>query len=331
MKILRKVIIWIIAILAILVIVAYLLPRNYMVERSVVINADKEIIYDYVCDFDKWEEWTPWTDDMDSTMTMEVVGNCEVGAIQKWSDENGDGQLVVTELIPYQLVQYDLSFYGGEYASVGKLSIEPQDEEGFLVTWSDEGDLGYNPIHRYYGLMMDSQIGPQFLEGLENLKKICEAQPPYPSIEITEIQGQTALTIKGTCNINEIGDKLGEFYGKLMAYATKRKVEPAGPPYAIYYEWNEGGTTTFEAGFPVEGEVKGKDDILATNSPGGKVVKILKVGSYEDSYIAHDAIQKYIKVNGLEMTGPPWEVYVTDPTKEPDDSKWETMILYPIK
>ncbi|MEA3479286.1 MAG: GyrI-like domain-containing protein [Bacteroidota bacterium] len=331
MKILRKIIIWVIAILAILVIVAYLLPGNYQVERSITINADKEIIYDYLCDFNKWEEWTPWSEEMDSTVTMEIVGSCEVGSMQKWEDKTGNGQLIITKMLPYQLIQYDLSFYDGKYTSVGKMIIEPQGEEGFLITWSDEGELGYNPIHRYMGLMMDSQIGPEFLIGLENLKKLAEAQPDYPDIEVTEIQVQPALSIKGSCNTTEIGDKLGEFYGKLMVYLQRKRIEQAGPPYAVYYEWNEDGTTSFEAGIPVSKEVKGKDEILAGNTPGGKVVKVLHQGPYDDNFISHEAIQQYIKVNQLEMAGVPWEVYITDRAVEPDESKLETLVLYPIK
>ena len=331
MKILRKIIIWIIAILAILVIVAYLLPRTYMVERSIVINADKEIIYDYLCDLNKWEEWTPWSEDMDSTMTMEVTGNCEVGAMQKWSDESGDGQLIVTEMVPYQLIKYDLSFYEGKYTSQGTMTIDPQDEGGYLVTWSDEGDLGYNPMHRYLGLMMDSQIGTSFQEGLENLKKVCEAAPPHPNIVITEVESTPALVIKGSSSFREMGEKMGEDYGRLFEYLERKGIQPAGPAFAIYYVWDEvSQTATFETGVPVPKQIRGKDDIVFTNTPGGKVVQVRHIGPYSDFTNIHNAIHKYIKVNNLEAKGMAMEFYVKDAMMETDTSKYETLIMYPI-
>ena len=47
--------------------------------------------------------------------------------------------------------------------------------ENTKVTWSNEGDLGANPINRYFGLMMDRMMGPDFEEGLNNLKRAVEA------------------------------------------------------------------------------------------------------------------------------------------------------------
>ena len=34
---------------------------------------------------------------------------------------------------------------------------------------------------------------------------------------------------------------------------------------------------------------------------------------------------------GLEGAGAPWEVYVTDPGAEPDQSKWRTEIFFPVR
>ena len=36
-------------------------------------------------------------------------------------------------------------------------------------------DLGGNPVNRYFGLIMDKMIGPDFEEGLAKLKEIAEA------------------------------------------------------------------------------------------------------------------------------------------------------------
>jgi len=87
MKILKKIIIWLIVLIALLVVVAYLLPKTYHVERSALIKAEKQIVFDMVCDFEKWDLWTPWTADSDSTAIIEYIGNCEVGALQRWDGE----------------------------------------------------------------------------------------------------------------------------------------------------------------------------------------------------------------------------------------------------
>jgi hypothetical protein len=44
-----------------------------------------------------------------------------------------------------------------------------------IGTWTNEGEMGGNPINRWFGLMMDRMVGPDFEAGLANLKKLAEA------------------------------------------------------------------------------------------------------------------------------------------------------------
>jgi AraC family transcriptional regulator len=46
---------------------------------------------------------------------------------------------------------------------------------------------------------------------------------------------------------------------------------------------------------------------------------------------AWNEFQQTMKAQGLKGTGDPWEVYVTDPGDEPDPSKWQTELVYPIE
>ena len=42
------------------------------------------------------------------------------------------------------------------------------------VTWSNFGDLGGNPLVRYFGLVMDKMVGADFEAGLAGLKALAE-------------------------------------------------------------------------------------------------------------------------------------------------------------
>ncbi|MEO6024084.1 MAG: SRPBCC family protein, partial [Burkholderiales bacterium] len=57
--------------------------------------------------------------------------------------------------------------------SRGKLELAPAGS-GTKISWSNEGDLGNNPINRYFGLMMHSWVGKDFEAGLANLKTLAE-------------------------------------------------------------------------------------------------------------------------------------------------------------
>jgi len=100
-----------------------------------------------------------------------------VGATYSWDGKStGQGTLTITKSEPGKGIGYDLSFQQGKFKSTGTITIEPAGE-GFNVIWSNEGELGSNPINRYFGLMMDRMMGPDFETGLGNLKKRVEAPP----------------------------------------------------------------------------------------------------------------------------------------------------------
>lgn len=54
-------------------------------------------------------------------------------------------------------------------------------------------------------------------------------------------------------------------------------------------------------------------------------------GHFNSVKTTYNALQKYITENKIEMNGDPWEMYITNPFKEPDQSKWETKVYFPIK
>jgi hypothetical protein len=45
------------------------------------------------------------------------------------------------------------------------------------VSWTNEGDVGRNPLMRWFVPFMDSMMGPDFEGGLANLKALAEKQP----------------------------------------------------------------------------------------------------------------------------------------------------------
>jgi hypothetical protein len=58
------------------------------------------------------------------------------------------------------------------------LALEPN-EAGTRLTGGFDSDLGFNPISRYLGTMMDGLVGPEFERSLARLKQAAET-PPVP-------------------------------------------------------------------------------------------------------------------------------------------------------
>ena len=175
MKILKRFILGIFVLVALLAVVGLFLPDRYHVERSIVMNAPAETVFARANTLKTWPEWTAWTKtkypDMETIFAGPEAG---VGSIYKWSGKSsGIGSLKITAVEPGKRVIYDLDFDNGKYLSVGSIILTPEGA-ATKVTWVDEGALGSNPINRWFGLMMDSMMGPDFATGLKNLKELSE-------------------------------------------------------------------------------------------------------------------------------------------------------------
>jgi len=332
MKIFKKIIFWILGILVIAVLISFLLPKTYMVEKSTYIKADKNLIYDLTSNFQKWHQWVPWTKTMDSTAVFEITGkDGEVGTIWKWNGKKmGEGTMTSTAYIPGELLTYDLTFNHGKYQSKGKIVIEPGDS--CKVSWVDEGDLGYNPMARYMGLFMEKMMGPDFEKGLAKLKKVAEERNTWPKIEETVIPEQTVIMIKDSAGPKEYNAIMGKAYGELFGFIKANKLVQKGYPFATYLKWDS--VTMFSVMnicIPVEKAFKGKGRIQVATVPEKNVVKAIYYGDYSKMEPAYRALDQYIKESGNTEAGGPSEIYITNPMQEKDTLKWQTDIVFPIK
>lgn len=179
MKILKRVGLAVVAVLAILVIVSLFLPREATVSRSIEIAAPPAAIFPLVGDLRRFNEWSPWAE-RDPAAVFTFTGPVDgIGQTMNWTSkvpELGAGSMSLTRLDPDREVEMSLDLGRGGRATADLLLAA----SGALtvVTWSFRADLGYNPVARYFGLMMDGMVGPDFDKGLARLKVAAEGPKP---------------------------------------------------------------------------------------------------------------------------------------------------------
>lgn len=175
MKALKTFIIVLLILIVLLVAISYLLPRHIKVERSATISAPVELVFDQVNILKKWELWSPWHQ-IDPEMKLEYYGpEAGVGASYSWTSSHervGNGQLKISESIPYSLIKTEMEFMD-QGTAYSHFVFSPT-ENGTFVLWVMESDMGSNPIGRYFGLFMDKWIGNDFEKGLKNLQELVQ-------------------------------------------------------------------------------------------------------------------------------------------------------------
>ena len=83
-------------------------------------------------------------------------------------------------------------------------------------------------------------------------------------------------------------------------------------------------------GIPVAKPIAAKDEIQASELPGGKVLTTVHVGPYREIKEVHSAIKAYAKEKGLRPSGGLWESIVVGPYQTSDPEKFETKLYLPL-
>ncbi|MFC3095844.1 polyketide cyclase [Alteromonas sediminis] len=174
MTVLKNTLLVVLGGIATLLLVGLLLPSEYKVTRSIVVDAAAADVYEQVVDLKKWQSWGVWFK-RDPNMQVTYSGpEKAIGMKSVWQSETqGNGEMEITDLHFNKEVVYDLYFPDMDMRSEGRVTITETDT-GVTVEWSDKGDVGSNPINRYFVLFIDSMLGPDFEDGLNNLKTIVE-------------------------------------------------------------------------------------------------------------------------------------------------------------
>jgi len=181
MKILKIVGIIIIVLIVIIGITGMMLSGEAQMERSIVINAPVEKVFKEVNTFKNIFEWSPWTK-LDPDMQTEFSGpESGVGAKYSWVSDNpnvGNGMQELVESRENEYVKTKMEFDapGENYA---EYILEPEGE-GTKVTWTYIGKTSQFMM-KFMMLGIDSYLGPQYEQGLADLKTYVEGLPdPEP-------------------------------------------------------------------------------------------------------------------------------------------------------
>jgi hypothetical protein len=180
MKIIKKIIIALLALVIIALIVALVVPKEYHVEREITINKPKDSVFNYVKYLKNQDNFSVWAK-MDPTMKKTFSGtDGTVGAIAGWdsTDKNvGKGEQEIKNIIPGERLEFELRFkVPFESTDTAYMTTEAISPTQTKVEWGFDGKSPY-PMNLMLAFMnMDEMLGKDLETGLKNLKAIQEAK-----------------------------------------------------------------------------------------------------------------------------------------------------------
>ncbi len=153
---------------------------------------------------------------------------------------------------------------------------------------------------------------------------VSRAEQPYVAIRARVSMSQ----------LGSVGARLGEVFGWLAA----RGVPPAGAPFFKYNVIDMARELEVEAGVPVAAAVDGDDHVLTGVLPAGRYATLAHAGHPDKLLGATKALLDWAPEQGLTWdmspsdAGERWgcrlEIYLTNPSEEPDMNKWQTQLAF---
>ena len=173
---LKKIVIGLIVLGAVLTVVIIRQPDQFRVSRSLTIAAPAAAVFPHINSLRAYQEWSPWTN-LDPNIKIVMEGPAAgPGALMKWSGNRqvGEGVMTLTESQSPHLVRFNLAFLKPfKSTSSVEFTLLPEGKQT-LVTWTMHG--ANNFISKAMTLVMDcdKMIGGDFEKGLAQLKTITE-------------------------------------------------------------------------------------------------------------------------------------------------------------
>ncbi len=147
----------------------YALPRHVNLTRSVVVEATPEAVLALAASNEGYQQFNPYRDldpDLQVALFRPASG---IGSGFHFDGRDGQGSQTVAAVSSEQITfDIDLGPLGQPTQAISAIATD----QGTVVTWSMDADMGMNPLFRVMGVFMEGMVGPNFELGLANIADV---------------------------------------------------------------------------------------------------------------------------------------------------------------
>lgn len=148
--------------------------------------------------------------------------------------------------------------------------------------------------------------------------------------QLTDLPEQPALTRRARLPVQQLRSFFDSTYGAIWSALQAQGVAVAGEPFAAY-RGMPSDMVDIEAGFPVAAAVEATGAMQASSLPACRAAVAVHVGPYEGLGDTWGSLVEWVRAQGLRPAGDLfWEIYLSDPSSQPDPATWRTRLVIPV-
>ncbi len=341
MKLLKGLLIAVTVLVAGVLGVGLLLPDTAHVERAIVIQARPATVYTALNGFRQFNKWSPWASLDPGTHYVFEGPATGVGAKFRWRSDDpgvGSGSQEILEAVPYERIAVKLVFEGSDSDNLATYTLAAEGE-GTRLVWSYDTVFHGNILGRYFGLMLDGMIGPDYERGLARLKTLVEGLPQTDiatlDVETLMVEPRPMLYVAAVAGPDDAEAVLDGAYARLRAYLAAYGRQAVAAPIAITRGYDvETKHWRFDAAVildrPDDIPPAPEQGIQAGTTYAGLVLRAVHTGPAATIESTYDQLAAWRTVAGFEDNGDVWEQYVSDPATTPAAQRI-THIYWPVR
>jgi len=180
MKTFKKVITGLGILIAIPLIVALFVEKDYAVEREITIKKNKQEVFDYIKLLKNQDNYSKWAK-MDPNIKKTFRGeDGTIGFVSGWESDNEDvgvGEQEIKKITEGERIDFELRFMKPfEATEPAFMTTETVGENQTKVTWGFSGHMNYPMNLMMLFMDFEQMIGDDLDMGLKNLKQILESK-----------------------------------------------------------------------------------------------------------------------------------------------------------
>ena len=157
-------------ILALFVSIGLMLSNEYLIKRSITVNAPAAKVHALVADLTQWSQWSPWSAAGVETTIKQAKG---VGASQTWKSNQGNGHLYITRCDQNKGMVYELIVGDAKHKTEGGFEYVTQGDKT-LVSWYMKGVIDTFVVGGYVAFLTEFMSADMLDSGLEKIKVLAE-------------------------------------------------------------------------------------------------------------------------------------------------------------
>ena len=313
----------------------------FHVERSILVSAPADKVFDTASDFSTWTTWSPWLG-ADKKAKVEVSDNPNsVGSNYHWTGEVvGEGIMEHKSLDKPTKIDDEITFLKPwkSTSDVG-FRLEPLGDQT-KISWYMDGSLPWFMF--WMKSMMETFIGMDYERGLKMMKELIETgevlsdsevNPPIDLDASAPTKFKLVIGIRDKARISDIGPKMEAALCTTMEKLSAAGVATDGDVLSVYHPIDiKSGIFDFTSGITVPEGTNVPAGLTSCTLASGKALHVRHTGSYENlgnSWSAAHRVAQYRKYK-LKRKESCFEVYRNDPS-ETESRDLITDIYLPMK